>query len=160
MSLIKWDGSIICCRGPCLLCLGLACVSGRRAVTLGLVTGVGMWCSLLCSRGHRRLSYHRTCRFPEFERQRASRASETERHDRKNTRMRLPMRSVHNHQDPCWQKARLLTVRHMAPTLGEPDSPEICRTNTYFKLFRLRPTCDHLVAHQPLPQSHIFPWDS
>jgi len=45
----------------------------------------------------------------------------------------------------------------MAPTLGEPDSPEICPTTTYFKLFRRRPTCDHLVAHQPQPQSQHFP---
>jgi len=50
-----------------------------------------------------------------------------------------------------------VTVRHMAPTLRDPDSPEICPTNTYFKLFRWRPTCDHLVAHQPQPQSQYFP---
>jgi len=48
-------------------------------------------------------------------------------------------------------------VRHMAPTLGEPDSPEICPTTAYFKLFRWRPICDHLVAHQPQPQSQYFP---
>ena len=54
-------------------------------------------------------------------------------------------------------KKRIVTVRHMAPTLGEPDSPEICPTTTYFKLFRWRPACDHLVAHQPQPQSQYFP---
>ena len=53
---------------------------------------------------------------------------------------------------PRPEKARV-TVRYMAPTLGEPDSPEICPTNAYFKLFRWRPTRDHLVAHQPQPQS-------
>jgi len=45
---------------------------------------------------------------------------------------------------PCLWAARtatrleggIVTVRHMAPTLGEPDSPEICPTTTYFKLFR------------------------
>jgi len=35
--------------------------------------------------------------------------------------------------------------------------PEICPTNAYFKLFRWRPPCDHLVAHQPQPQSQYFP---
>ena len=50
-----------------------------------------------------------------------------------------------------------VTVRHMAPTLRDPDSPEICPTNAYFKLFRWRPTCAHLVAHQPQPQSQYFP---
>ena len=50
-----------------------------------------------------------------------------------------------------------VTVRQMAPTLRDPDSPEICPTNAYFKLFRWRPTCDHLVAHQPQPQSQYFP---
>jgi len=49
-----------------------------------------------------------------------------------------------------------VTVHHMAPTLGEPDSPKICPTTTYFKLFRWRPTCDHHVAHQPQPQSQYF----
>jgi len=59
----------------------------------------------------------------------------------------------------CWDDATVVpvTVRHMAPTLGEPDSPEICPTNAYFKLFRWRPACDHLVAHQPQPQSQYFP---
>jgi len=51
----------------------------------------------------------------------------------------------------------IVTVRHMAPTLREPDSPEICPTNSYFKLFCWRPSCDHLVAHQPQPQSQYFP---
>jgi len=50
-----------------------------------------------------------------------------------------------------------VTVRHMASRLGEPDSPEICPTTIYFKSFRWRPTCDHLVAHQPQPQSQYFP---
>ena len=50
-----------------------------------------------------------------------------------------------------------VTIRHMAPTLRDPDSPEICPTTAYFKLFRCRPTCDHLVAHQPQPQSQYFP---
>ena len=50
-----------------------------------------------------------------------------------------------------------MTVRHMAPTLRDPDSLEICPTNAYFILFRWRPTCDHLVAHQPQPQSQYFP---
>jgi len=45
----------------------------------------------------------------------------------------------------------------MAPTLEEPDSPEICPTTTYFDLFLWRPTCDHLVAFQPQPQSQYFP---
>jgi len=53
--------------------------------------------------------------------------------------------------------AACVTVRHMAPKLGEPDCPEICPTTTYFKLFHWRPTCDHLVAHQPQPQSRYFP---
>jgi len=51
------------------------------------------------------------------------------------------------------QQIETVTVRHMAPILGEPDSPEICPTTTYVKLFRWRPTCNHLVAHQPQPQS-------
>jgi len=50
-----------------------------------------------------------------------------------------------------------VTVRHLAPTLGEPDSPEKFPTNTFFKLFRWRPTCDHLVPHQPQPQPQYFP---
>jgi len=45
----------------------------------------------------------------------------------------------------------------MSPTLGEPDSPEICLATAYIKLFRWRPTSDHLVAHQPQPQSQYFP---
>jgi len=50
-----------------------------------------------------------------------------------------------------------VTVRHMAPTLREPDFPEICPTNACFKLLRWRPTCDHLVAHQPQPELQYFP---
>jgi len=51
----------------------------------------------------------------------------------------------------------IVTVRHIAPTLGEPDFPEVCPTTAYFKLFRWRPTCDHLVAHQAQPRSQYFP---
>jgi len=54
-------------------------------------------------------------------------------------------------------KRGIVTVRHMAPTLGEPDSPEICPTNAYFKMFRWRPTCDHLVAHHAQLQFQYFP---
>ena len=46
---------------------------------------------------------------------------------------------------------------HGPPTPRKPDSPEICLTNAYFKLFRWRPTCDQLVAYQPQPQSQYFP---
>ena len=54
----------------------------------------------------------------------------------------------------------IVTVRHMAPTLGEPDSPKICPTTTDFKLFRWRPTCDHLVAHQPELRAQYIPGTS
>ena len=58
---------------------------------------------------------------------------------------------------PASGAAGTVTVRHMVPILGEPDSPIICPTTTYFKFFRSRPTCDHLVTHQPQPQSQYFP---
>jgi len=51
----------------------------------------------------------------------------------------------------------IVTVRHMALTLRDPCSPELCPANAYFNLFRWRPTCDHLVAHQPQPQPQYFP---
>jgi len=55
------------------------------------------------------------------------------------------------------QLVKSVTVRHTAPTLRDPDSPEICPTDAYFKLFRWRPTCTHLVAHQPQLQFQYFP---
>jgi len=45
----------------------------------------------------------------------------------------------------------------MAHTLGEPNSLKICPATAYIQLFRWRPTCDHLVAHQPQPQPQNFP---
>ena len=45
-------------------------------------------------------------------------------------------------------------------THGEPDCLKICPTTTYFKSFQWRPTCDHLVAHQPQPRPQSFPGTS
>jgi len=50
-----------------------------------------------------------------------------------------------------------VTNHHMALTLGKLDSPEICPTTAYFKLFCWQANCDHLMGHQPQPQSHYFP---